>query len=156
MERSFLDERDNFSYDTTEMRYPEFSPLSTRYKPAIIIAVKNIYVPMRDATGHAFHNSRPDSETFKYLGSVKIENSETHQTELCDIWGDGDLSSAEGFSLIIMSERSTTKYNIKAGLGVDNSYTISYTILDSNHFSGNMYEEIEELRRMLKEIKILV
>ncbi|MBQ9406959.1 MAG: hypothetical protein IJU37_09545 [Desulfovibrio sp.] len=118
--------------------------------------MKNIYVPMRDAKGHAFHNSKPESASFKYLGSVKIENSETHQTELCDIWGNGDLSSIEGFSICIISERSVTNYNIKAGLGINNSYTVSYTIVDGNHFSGNMYEEIDELRHMLIEIKVLI
>ena len=111
---------------------------------------------MRDAKGHAFHSGKPFAKTAKYMGSVKIENSESHQTELCDVWLDGDLSTVDGCTICVLSERSTTTYNIKAGIGKDNSYTVSYTILDGNHFSGNMYEEIEELRRMLMQLRILI
>ncbi|MBE6442765.1 MAG: hypothetical protein J6N67_02210 [Desulfovibrio sp.] len=118
--------------------------------------MKNIYVPMRDAAGHAFHSARPESKDLKYMGSVRIEYSELHQTELCDIWGGGELSSAEGLTICILGERSTTSYNIKSGMGVENSYTISYSILGSNHFSGNMYEEIEELRHMLLPLHVFI
>ncbi len=111
---------------------------------------------MSDATGHAFHSGRPASSSAKYMGSVKIEDAESHQTELCDIWAEGDLSSVEGFSICLLSERSVTNYNVKSGLGVDNSYTVSYTILDGNHFSGNMFEEIDTLRHLLIQLRILI